>query len=85
MDLINVGLKENSRDLCPKCYTPNNGENRAEVGSDNQYICYDNQCIKDNGKEVQFFVKDDIEKKFPYDQIFPTRNLHEFYTKSYVK
>lgn len=86
MKLINVGLKENSRSLCPKCYTHDNGETSTkEVGSDSQYICYDATCVKDNGDEVQFFVKNDEEKKFPYDQIFPSRELKEFYTKSYIK
>ena len=88
MDIMNVGLKENSRDMCPRCYRSVIGDESEiatkEVGGDSQYICTKEHCIHDNGDEVQFFVNNDQKKSFPYDQIFPDRELSEFYTKKYV-
>lgn len=65
---------------CPKCFK----DNVSAVG-DTHYICNDPDCVDDDGNRTQFTKVEDDRVHFPYNQIFVTRSVHEFYRKPYLK
>lgn len=65
---------------CPRCMK----DNTSPVGN-SHYVCNTKGCADEKGKPTQFRVIPDKEKMFPYNEIFPHRNLVAFVKKPYLK
>lgn len=65
---------------CPRCFK----EDVSAVG-DTHYVCNNPDCVDDSGNRTQFRVVNDDKVHFPYNQIFVSRGVHEFYRKPYLK
>lgn len=65
---------------CPRCFKTD----ISAVG-ESHYVCNDPKCVDDSGNRTQFNVVIDDKIHFPYNQIFVSRNLREFYRKPYLK
>lgn len=62
---------------CPKC-----GSIEIKKIGNTHYICNNQNCIN-NKKPIQFKVEYDNKKIFPYNFIFPNRDIKEFYKLPY--
>lgn len=65
--------------VCPKCM----GTNVTAVGT-THYICNNSSCTN-NGVRTQFKHVLDDELHFPYNQIYVTRTVNDFYRKPYLE
>lgn len=65
---------------CPKCM-----KDDTTIISNSHYVCNDPKCIDDKGNRTQFRFITDKKVKFPYNQIFVNRQVHEFFRKPYLE
>lgn len=65
--------------ICPHCFH----DDVSPVG-DTHYICNNPDCRDENGNKTQFRIIMDDWIHFPYNIIFSTHNVNEFYRDKYV-
>ena len=64
---------------CPRCF----GTDITPVGT-THYICNNENCVDENNHRTQFKSFRDNKVHFPYNQIFITRSINEFYRMKYL-
>ena len=65
---------------CPKCYGTD-----VTLIDNSHYVCNNRSCVDSKGHQTQFKIKNDEKIKFPYNEIFLTRNTNDFYRKIYIQ
>lgn len=65
---------------CPRCMK----DNTTPIG-DSHYVCNNPDCLNDENNRTQFKIVEDSYIRFPYNQIFVDRSVHQFYRKPYLE
>ena len=65
---------------CPRCFKTD-----VSAVGDTHYVCNNPDCTDESGNRTQFRVVEDEKINFPYNQIFVSRAVKDFFRKPYLK
>lgn len=66
--------------LCPVC-----GSDSIKEVNGTHYICSKENCFNSKGQRTEFKIIYENQLNFPYNIIFSTRNINNFYKIQYIE